>query len=91
MSLIPFKGARRTLDKRLQNRLEKIREYIDALEPKEEAYLRLYVSRDAKRALLTQKQIGKSQAEREMKALSSDEWQQFCEALAIAETARNRV
>lgn len=77
------------MDQALANRLNELWKQSDALKNAEEVFLRLDAERKPLLAQLTLKAQGKSFAEREAKALASDDWRDFIRAHVEAEARLN--
>lgn len=78
------------MDTRLREQLNKVDEHIKKLFDVELMFLQLDGSKKALQAQLTLKSLGKSHAERETKALASDDWENFCFELSNQEAQYNR-
>lgn len=77
------------MDQSLANRLNELWKQSDQLKEAEEIYLRLEAERKPMLAQLTINAGGKSFAEREAKALASDDWRKFMAGHVAAESAMN--
>ena len=77
------------MDRTLADRLNDLWKQSDALKTAEEIYLRLEAERKPMLAQLTISQEGKSFAEREAKALASDDWRKFMGGHVAADSMFN--
>lgn len=74
------------MDQRLQERLNRWHDQIEAIRPIEGKFLELDASEKAFLAKLVLSQEGKSMAEKEARALASTDWKVFKQGLAKAKS-----
>ncbi len=77
------------MDRRLEERLEKLSDQIDRLRKAEHFYLQLEASKKTLYSELFLKVSGKNVAEKEALAYDSKDWRQFVGGLVAAESAFN--
>jgi hypothetical protein len=77
------------MDRSLANRLNELWAQSDQLKDAEREFLTLEANRKPMLAQLTLKAEGKSFAEREAKALASEDWREFMAGHVAAESAMN--
>lgn len=77
------------MDRRLEERLEKLSDQIDKLRKVEAVFLELEATKKPLYSQLFLKADGKSVADREAFAYSSDDWRDFAAGLVEAESAFN--